>query len=259
MRPLIRVGLFPYLNVQPLVFGLRAHPGLETVVDLPSRIAERFRAGELDAAMIPSFEAATMSTPVLNAVCIASDGPVESVVLHHRERLEDVRTLALDEASRTSAVLAKIVIADASGLMPRSSTIRVADAERVDADAVLLIGDPAFSFSRRGFNPLDLGGFWRQSQSLPFVFAVMAVGPRAIDSEIGAAVRDGLKLGLDNASTIARSYNSGIDAGRAERYLKHVIRYQFGDREKEGLALFYRLARARGLLAPTKELRFHAG
>ena len=99
----LRIGLFPYLNSQPLIFGLSTESAVELVVDLPSRIADRFRAGELDLAMVPSFEAATLGAPILDSVCIASDGPVETVTLHHRVALQEVKTLAADEASRTSA------------------------------------------------------------------------------------------------------------------------------------------------------------
>lgn len=254
----LRIGLFPYLNVQPLIFGLRGESDLELVIDFPSRIADRFRTGELDLAMVPSFEAATLDAPVLASIGIASDGPVETVILHHRVALHRVKALALDPASRTSAVLAKILIAQASGRIPETTRFSPSSTKTPDADAILVIGDPAFTFSRPGFEPLDLGQEWRLQQSLPFVFAVMAMGPRA--AQVGMATRMGeaTKRGLDAASTIARSYNSGVAPARAERYMRDVIRYDLGQREKEGLALFYRLAQANGLLALVKELEFHA-
>ena len=74
---------------------------------------------------------------------------------------------------------------------------------------------------------------------------------------MAARIGPALQRGRDAASTIARSYNSGVDARRAEHYLRNVIQYDLGPREKEGLALFYRLAQASGLLAPVKELEFH--
>jgi len=258
MAPRLRVGLFPYLNVQPLVFGLSREPDLELVIDLPSRIADRFRNHELDLAMVPSLEAATLGAPVLNAVCIASDGPVETVVLHHRVALEHVRTLAVDEASRTSVALAKILIGDASGRLPRTIPFSPPSGEPPDADALLVIGDPAFVFARSGFSRMDLGQEWRDRQSLPFVFAVMVKGPRATEPGLAARLRQATRQGLESASVIARSYNSGVDAGRAEHYLRHVIRYDLGERETDGLALFHRLAQAKGLLAQVKELEFDA-
>lgn len=254
----LRIGLFPYLNVQPLIFGLSAESDVELVIDLPSRIADRFRKGELDLAMVPSFEAATLGAPVLNSICIASDGPVETVMLHHRVALDRVKTLALDEASRTSAALAKILIAQVSGQVPHCASFSPLSTSLPDTDALLVIGDPAFTFTRPGFEGLDLGRAWRLQQSLPFVFAVMVAGTRAKGSGISARISEATRRGLEAASTIARSYNSGVDAVRAERYLRSVIRYDLGQREKEGLALFCRLAQANGLLARMKELEFHA-
>jgi chorismate dehydratase len=254
----LRIGLFPFLNVQPLVEGLRTEPGIEVVLDLPSHIASRFRAGELDAAMVPSFEAATMGAPVLDSICIASTGAVETVMLHHRVPLRDVRSLALDEASRTSAALARILIAKRSGAMPACSSMSAREAVDADADALLLIGDPAFTFRREGYAALDLGAAWFAEHGLPFVFALMVLGPRGIEGGVGRALREGLSRGLENASRIAHSYNSGVDPARAERYLREVIHYDLGATEKEGLRLFYRLAQAHGLLGDLKELRFHA-
>jgi chorismate dehydratase len=172
--------------------------------------------------------------------------------------LHRVKTLALDEASRTSAALAKILIARVSGQVPRCASFSPLSTSLPDTDALLVIGDPAFTFTRPGFERLDLGRAWRLQQSLPFVFAVMVAGTRAKGSGISARISEATRRGLEAASTIARSYNSGVDAVRAERYLRSVIRYDLGPREKEGFALFCRLAEANGLLARMKELEFHA-
>ena len=253
----LRIGLFPYLNVQPIIHGLRGEQDVDLVIDLPSRIADRFRNHDLDLAMVPSFEAATLEAPVLTSVCIASDGPVETVALHHKVPLDRVKTVAVDEASRTSAALARLLIAEDSGVLPRTSPFSPRNTGTPDADAVLVIGDPAFHWSCEGFARLDLGEEWRRRRSLPFVFAVMVAGSRAADG-LGARLGQAVRKGVEAAPLIASSYNSGIAPGRAERYMRHVIRYDLGAREKEGLALFHRLAQARGLLGEVKELRFHA-
>lgn len=253
----LRVGVFPYLNVQPLVFGLADDTRYELVVDLPSRIADRFQKRDLDLAMVPSFEAAKLGAPILDAVCIGSDGPVETVVLHHRIPLTKVKSLAVDEASRTSAALSKILIAQASGRIPTCTSFSAVTESVCESEAVLIIGDPAFRFQMDGFDRLDLGAEWKRRYSLPFVFAVMAAGPRALEKGVGKRLGQAIQRGLDAASTIARSYNSGVEAARAERYLRRVIRYDLGSKEKEGLALFCRLAQEHGLLAEVKEFQFH--
>ena len=254
----LRIGLFPYLNVQPLVHGLRTEADVETVIDVPSRIAQRFGEGSLDLAMVPSFEAAIMGAPVLDSIGISSDGPVETVILHHRVPLPQVKSLCADSASRTSAALSKILIARASGRLPETSAFAPSASEPTDADAILVIGDPAFVFERDGYEPLDLGEAWKRETSLPFVYALMVLGPRAIGQASGVRMNAALDRGIEAASSIAASYNCCVDPARAFRYMRSVIRYRLGRREKEGLAHFYRLARECGLLTQVKELEFHA-
>jgi chorismate dehydratase len=179
-------------------------------------------------------------------------------MLHHRVPLDRVKTLALDQASRTSAALARILICEASGHPPKTSLCSPAETEGENTDALLVIGDPAFTFHRPGFDALDLGQEWQRTTSLPFVFAVMVAGPRPLPKGISRRIGEATRRGVAAASTIARSYNSGVDAGRAERYLRDVIRYDLGSREKQGLTLFCRRAEANGLFAPAGELQFHA-
>lgn len=258
MKSPLRIGLFPYLNVQPLIAGLRDAKDFEIVIDVPSRIADHFRAEKLDLAMAPSFEAATLGAPAVSGLCIASDGAVETVLLHHRVPLAQVKTLSLDVASRTSAALAKILIAETSGHLPETSLFSPLDPEAMAADAFLVIGDPAFTYGRPGFERLDLGEAWKRRHALPFVFAVMVGRDRGLEPGVSARMRDALQQGLAEAPSIAASYNSGIDPVRALRYMRSVIRYDLGRREKEGLAHFYRLAQDMGLLTQAKELEFHA-
>jgi len=254
----LRVGLFPYLNVQPLIHGFRDDPDVTLEIDLPSRIADRFRRDDLDLAMVPSFEAATLDAKIVGSACIASEGAVETVILHHRVPLAQVTSLAVDEASRTSAALAKLLIAEASGRLPLTVSFSPVGGARPDADAVVVIGDPAFLFRAEGFARMDLGEEWQRRNHLPFVFAVMVSHPRVSASDLAERVERAKRSGLQAASTIARSYNAGVDAARAEHYLRHVIRYDLGERERNGLALFHRQAEARGLLTRVKELEFHA-
>ncbi len=258
MKSPLRIGLFPYLNVQPLIAGLRGEQGFEIVIDVPSRIADSFRAGELDLAMVPSLEAATLGAPALDGLCIASEGAVETVLLHHRVPLAQVRTLSVDVASRTSAALAKILIAETSGHLPETSLFSPHEPEATSADAFLVIGDPAFRCERPGYERLDLGEEWERRHALPFVFAVMVGRGRGLEAGVAARMRNAFERGLGEASSIAASYNSGVDPARALRYMRSVIRYDLGRREKEGLARFYRLAQEMGLLNQAKELEFHA-
>src|SRR5262245_53674432 len=96
---LLRIGAVNYLNAVPLVHGLaEAAPTARVSFDLPSRLADRLAAGELDIALVPSIEAARHPQwSIVSSACIACRGPVLSVKLYFRKSPREVRTLALDE------------------------------------------------------------------------------------------------------------------------------------------------------------------
>src|SRR5262245_53693445 len=107
----LRVGAVNYLNTKPLVYRLeRFAPQAEIVLDLPSRLADDLAAGRLDVALIPSIE--YFQSPgysIVSDACIACRGPVLSVKLFSRVPPAEIRSLALDEGSRTSATLVRIL------------------------------------------------------------------------------------------------------------------------------------------------------
>ena len=104
MASALRIGAVNYLNTKPLVCGLeQLAPQAEIVFDLPSRLADGLAAGQLDVALIPSVEIFQNPTYTLvSDACIACRGPVLSVKLFSRVPPAEIRTLALDEGSRTS-------------------------------------------------------------------------------------------------------------------------------------------------------------
>jgi chorismate dehydratase len=256
----VRLGVVSYLNAEPLVFGLERDAGFVLVRDLPSRVASMLGAGQVDLGMIPSAAYADGDYAIVPGVAIASRGPVRSVRLYHRGPLADVRRVALDTSSRTSVVLARVLLHEMLGRDP----VYVAAAPELDAmlaqaDAAVLIGDPALYLA--GDVPsVDLGEEWTRRTGLPFVYAFWAGPPGAIDPAGVARLQEALRRGLNALPAIAASYN-GHGAHRGplnEAYLRANIHYAFGAEEQEGLREFYRRAHALGLLPKVPELRFHA-
>ena len=139
-----RIGAVSYLNTKPLVHGLAAR-GVAVRYDLPSRLADQLAAARLDVALIPIVE--LFRHPgyrIVSDACIACRGPVMSVKLFFRTPPDRVASLAIDEGSRTSVALARILLAERHGVRPRLEPLPI-DAGLGDtrADAVLLIGDRA--------------------------------------------------------------------------------------------------------------------
>src|SRR5262245_56221797 len=142
----LKVGAVTYLNTKPLVYRLsELAPQADIVFDLPSRLADQLAAGELDVALIPSIEFFQDPTyRIVSDACIACRGPVLSVKLFSRVPMQEIRTLALDEGSRTSASLTRILLKERFGLSPQLEPLPIgATLADAAADAVLLIGDRA--------------------------------------------------------------------------------------------------------------------
>lgn len=255
----LRLGVVPYLNVAPIIHGLRDDPRFELVAEVPSRLAERLHAGEIDLGMIPSVEYAAGEYAIVPGIAIGSRGPVRSVSLFHRCPLAKVRRVVLDASSRTSAALVKILLRERLGRDPEYITMPPPVPEMLAmADAALVIGDPALYFEG-DVARLDLGEEWTARTGLPFVFAFWAGRPGVLTAADVARLQGSLRSGLAALSAIATSYN-GYGAGHGaqnEAYLRSNIVYSLGEAELAGLREFYRKAHALGLIPRVPELRFH--
>src|SRR5262245_4334292 len=163
---IIRVGAVNYLNTKPLIYQLdRLAPQAELILDLPSRLADGLAAGRYEVALIPSIEFfQDPNYTIVSDACIGCRGPVLSVKLFSRTPIEQIRTLALDEGSRTSIALVRILLRERFGLEPKLEKLPIgASLPDTTADAVLLIGDRAIHSPVGRFAEVwDLGDEWRR-------------------------------------------------------------------------------------------------
>src|SRR5947209_12275715 len=120
MDSAVRIGAVTYLNTKPLIHDLdELAPGAELVLDVPSRLAEQLDRGELDVALIPIIEYFRHGGyRVVPDIAIASQGPVLSVTLFSRQPWPQIRRVALDEGSRTSAALTQVLLRNRYGARP---------------------------------------------------------------------------------------------------------------------------------------------
>jgi chorismate dehydratase len=256
---LLRLGAVSYLNAEPTVHGLDREPGFRVERDLPSRVAERLHAGEVDLGLVPSIEYAFGRYAIVPGIAIASFGPVRSVCLFHRLPLERVRRVALDTSSRASVGLVRVLLHARLGRDPEYVPMAPRlDAMLEQADAALLIGDPALDLES-DVARLDLGQEWTRLTGLPFVYAFWA-GPQGAVSPGGVKrLQQALESGRGSLGEIARAQAHGEDARAAkyEAYLRDNIVYRLGEAEQAGLVEFFERAHALSLVPAVPELRFH--
>jgi chorismate dehydratase len=244
--PTLRVGAVNYLNTKPLIERLTDFaPNIELSLDLPSRLADQLAAGELDVGLIPVVEYFRGGYTFVPNISIASRGPVLSVTLFSKVPWPEIRTVALDEGSRTSAALTRILLEKRYGVKPVVQALPIdAPADHLTTDAVLLIGDRAMRACLPGFRySYDLGEEWTAWTGLPMVYAVWAVRRGVELGEAEAAFRRAKEYGLAHAGEIAQREAAalGLDPGFCRRYLANILRYDLGPQELAGMRKFREL------------------
>jgi chorismate dehydratase len=258
----VRLGAVSYLNVRPLVHGLDRRPDAASLrFDVPSMCARLLETGEIDLGMVPSISyLARAADRIVPGVCIGSDGPVQSVALFLRVPLGDVRTIALDTSSHTSAALTRILCARRFGISPAFVPSRPdLSAMLVDADAALLIGDPALFTDHRalGLEKVDLGLAWTDMTGLPFVWAFWAGRPGAASPAVVSLLQESAAFGRAHLDDIATAYTpvpAWQEIGR--RYLRDHLMFDLTPRAIDGLRAYYREAVVLGVAAGEPRLEF---
>jgi len=258
-----RIGAVSYLNTKPLVYGLDAcAEQCELIFDLPSRLADRLAADDLDVALIPSIEAIMdPSYTVVSDACIGCHGPVWSVKLLSRVAPDKIKTLALDEGSRTSRVLGRIILQKQFGVSPDLTPLKMKDDwQQTETDAVLIIGDRAMADDPPQFPFVwDLGEAWHQWTGLPFVFAVWAARTRESLDRLDGMLSRARDQGIDSLDKIVAA-NAGhyrLTAKQCQQYLRDNLNFYLGDAEKQGLDLYFQYAADLKLIQPNLQLQFH--
>lgn len=250
----VRIGAVGYLNSKPLIEGLgELIPEAELVLDYPSRLADDLADGRLDVALIPSVECLRdPDCEIVSDACVASHGPVLSVKLYSRVPMGEIQTLALDDGSRTSSILARIMLSERFAVEPRLESLPLGlSTEATDANAILLIGDRAIARPTENFVATwDLGQEWFQWTGLPFVFAMWAARSENDVSGLEEVLEQARDRGLERLEAIARREAPalGISNEMAVDYLTRNLHYRLGAAERSGLKLFQKLSVKLGLL-----------
>jgi chorismate dehydratase len=267
---MIRIGAVNYLNSKPLVEDVtQLVPDADFRLDYPSRLADELAAGRLDVALIPSIEC--MRAPnyeIVSDACVATRGAVLSVKLYSRCPLGQIRTLALDAGSRTSAALTKIMLHERFGVRPSTMPLPLGSSiEDTPADAILLIGDRAMLPPRESFAAVwDLGEEWLNWTGLPFVFAMWVarsdesahIANSSEMDRVATMLSEARNRGVARIPQIAQreATKLGISTDLAENYLKHNLHFCLGSAEQNGLRLFQELATQLGLAPEGVDLVF---
>jgi len=251
-RQPLRIGCVKYLNARPLIHGWPT----DVVLDHPSALCAQLARGELDVALVSSFE--FLRNPIyriVDGISISSDGPVYSVVVAHLGEISAVEEIELDPAAETSGNLVRCLLSELK-LWPRFVATSMSSLPK--GTARLLIGDQAIRFRQERANEFqfwDVGEQWKKLVELPFVYALWLVRPEVVDPKSIAdrlrALRTNNLAKIDNLIADEREF----DRGFCDRYYREHLRFSFGEREKQGLRAFHELCQKHELL-PKRDIAF---
>src|SRR5437870_3085624 len=240
---LSRIAASSYLNTAPLIWSF-IHGAQRDAVDLftntaPARCAEMLARGEVDAALVPVIEYQRLAgVSIVPDVCVGSRSAVRSVVLAtRRNNLKKVTRVALDDSSRTSVALVKIIFREFLGFEPEweSSPPDLA-AMLAHNDAALIIGDPAMKVPRDQFQVFDLATLWHDYTGFGFVFAMWMA--RANEAEAIRAIDFGgaRDEGLAHLDEIAARHEKqiGLSPVEIKAYLTKNISFRMDNEMQKG-------------------------
>lgn len=241
-----------YLNARPLWESLKDDPRIDLGLARPSELARALSENEADVGLLPVAAAATIGElRLLRNMAIGARGKVRSVAIVADRPLHELDSIALDLSSRTSVVLARLLLAR------RKLTPRLFGADPVAAVAAvkertgaLVIGDAALDVETRFSHRLDLAEDWFEWTGMPFVFAAWFARPDTVTPDQEDIFRVAKQKGLSRVDAIAAEHGarSGLSEASLRSYLTESIRYDLGDEELRGLERFWTEAARAGLL-----------
>jgi len=265
--PKYKLGFHNFLNAQPLLLPLielAEDLDCEVCIDTPSSLAEKLRSNELDLAMIPSVEYLKQanSYKVFHDIAIASCDRVDTVLFIANKNIEEIRTIALDNRSKTSVALFQILFGDKLSTNIKTSLENPEPEKLLEKyDALLIIGDPAFKVISQFTNLAiyDLSHEWFVKTGKPFVHAVIAIRPEISLSKSFVKILQMAKINRGKRiSEISKLYASKLNINErlCEDYLTKKIIYDLDENTLEGLRAFQSLCFEKGLIEAKFPFKF---
>jgi chorismate dehydratase len=258
----IRIGSVPYLNAKPMVDWFHTSEcdaDAEVIYTVPSALAVMLQEGTIDVANVSSFEGfRNPNLVIVPDISISAQAAVKSVRLFCSCPPDQLRTVALDTSSLTSAALTQILLHEEFGCTPeyRHHAPNL-DAMLAECDAGLIIGDLKLFDLRPGTTVYDLGDAWRRLTGLPFVYATWQARADRVSVEMVRALTAARDWGEQRLETIADAWAPRLDLplDRCRDYLLNVMDYHLRPDQQAGLALFQQKCFAHGLISEMLPLR----
>ena len=238
----IKISLVSYLNARPFAYGILQsgiNKNIFLSLDPPGICADKLINGIADIGLVPvAVIPEIKGNTIISDYCISSTGKVNSVLLLSDVPLDKITKIILDQESRTSVLLARILAKKIWKIDP------VWEVENIDGlnkakgtIAAVVIGDRALALRSKYEYIYDLSEEWNKMTGLPFVFACW-VANKPIDKKFLALFNEALKYGVEHIVDLLEK--EGLSEND-KNYLMNSIQYKLNGQKKAGIKLFLSL------------------
>lgn len=240
----VKLAAVSYLNTIPFIFGIKQSKELLKSIDLrlefPSKCADLLKSGEVDLGLVPVAEILNIpNAQIIGDYCIGAEGKVNTVMLYSHCPIQEIKTIALDYQSRTSAMLTRVLVSEFWKIDVdfKQTSEGYIDAIK-GANAGLVIGDRAFDLNGKFPYQYDLSEEWYKFTGLPFVFACWVANKPLSDafmSEFNSATAYGVQ---NKTLAIERFRKEEYNIIDLKRYLNEDISYDLDPLKRKALKKF---------------------
>ena len=241
----LKISAVSYINAKPFVYGIK-HSGLlkdySLSLDTPAECADKLIQKKVDIGLAPiAIIPRLKEYYIIPDFCIGANGPVTSVILYSEVPLKEIKNVFLDNQSRTSVLLARVLAKHFWKISPNWTDANNGyEKEIKGTSAGLIIGDRNFSLQKKFKFAFDLSEQWKLYTGLPFVFACWIANKELSDS-VAIPFYKSLLYGLDHRSEVTKELVKQYDEKIIDNYLNQYIYYSFDSAKKTAMDLFLKL------------------
>ncbi len=258
-----RLGLNAEICCAPVFRGLRDRVEFECITDVVAQNAIKMREHDLEAAFLSPVDYARESSDyhIIPNVAVSSRMPSNTIVLHFKEGLKSINTLAVHPTSTSEIVLASILLGEQFDVRPTIvPAMGSLDQMLRSADAALLVGNAALKHAHVSENRIDLVEEWHDMTDLPYVHGFWCVREAGMTKPDILAIQEACDTGVSVIKDIAQAEAANIaplfSSDSLKQYLEHFS-YLFSDEEQDAVMEFLRYAFYHGILPDVADLHFY--
>lgn len=239
----IKISCVSFLNSQPFVYGLQQYQPLQDLIDLsldvPSLCADKLISNQVDVGLVPIATLPQLNNyEIISNYCIGANKQVLSVLLLSNYPIQHIQHIQLDQESRTSNNLTKILAKHHWKINP---TFSLQGMDNVANMAKVSIGDKALEERNNFKYAYDLAQQWYAFKNKKFVFACW-VANKKLSNDFTNTFNTALNHGIKNIRAMLKEktlYN--IQNVDLYDYLTKNINYFFDEEKQKSLKMYLTL------------------